>query len=140
MRRLAERMAGPSGRDDVLQEALLGAWKTRSRFDPELGDARAWLLAITANHAKKAAARTARSRSYQVVPRTTPTAPEVRLDLERAVIGLPERQRLAVELFYFVGLPVDDVAAVMGCANGTVKSTLSAARQALEAALGKEYS
>ena len=139
MRRLAERMAGPSGRDDVLQEALLGAWQTRSSFDPELGHARIWLLAITANHAKKAA-RTARSRRYQLVPSTTPTAPEVRVDMERAITGLPERQRLAIELFYFVGLPVDDVAAVMGCANGTVKSTLSAARQSLETALGMEYS
>jgi len=138
MRRLAERMAGPSGRDDVLQEALLGAWKTRSSFDPELGDARAWLLAITANHAKKAA-RTAGSRSFQLTS-ATPTAPDLRIDLERAVNGLPERQRLAIELFYFVGLPVDDVAAVMGCANGTVKSTLSAAQRTLEAALGKEYS
>lgn len=137
MRRLAERMAGPSGRDDVLQEALLGAWRTRSSFDPELGDARAWLLAITANHAKKAA-RTARPTRHQVRS-ATPTGPDVRVDLERAVSGLPERQRLAVELFYFVGLPVDDVAAVMGCANGTVKSTLSAARRALETALGKEY-
>src|SRR6478735_9669724 len=80
MRRLAERMAGPSGRDDVLQEALLGAWKTRSSFDPELGDARTWLLAITANHAKKAA-RTPRSTRYQV-PSATPTAPDVRVDLE----------------------------------------------------------
>ena len=139
MRRLAERMAGPSGRDDVLQEALLGAWKTRSSFDPGLGDARAWLLAITANHAEKAA-RTARSTRYQMVPCETSTAPDVRVDLARAVICLPERQRLAIELFYFVGLPVDDVAAVMGCANGTVKSTLSAARRALETALGRAYS
>ena len=75
-----------------------------------------------------------------MVPSTAIAASEVRLDLERAVHGLPERQRLAVELFYFVGLPVDDVAAVMGCANGTVKSTLFAARQALETVLGKEYS
>lgn len=138
MRRLAERMAGPSGRDDVLQEALLSAWQARSRFDPELGHARPWLLAITANHAKKAA-RAARPVRYQV-PSAASTVPEVRLDLDRAVAGLPERQRLAIELFYFVGLSTDDVAAVMGCANGTVKSTLSAARQALETALGKEYS
>jgi len=44
---------------------------------------------------------------------------------------LPDRQRLAVELYYFVGLPQDQTASVMGCAVGTVKSTLAATRHHL---------
>jgi RNA polymerase sigma-70 factor (ECF subfamily) len=54
-----------------------------------------------------------------------------RLDVEFAVARLPPRQRLAVDCFYFAGLSVADTAAVMGCSEGTVKSTLSDARERL---------
>jgi RNA polymerase sigma factor (sigma-70 family) len=64
------------------------------------------------------------------VPRATvqesPTAEG--LDLERAISHLPKRQRLAVDLYYFVGLDIAETAAAMGCAPGTVKSTLADAR------------
>jgi RNA polymerase sigma-70 factor (ECF subfamily) len=53
------------------------------------------------------------------------------LDVERAVRALPRRQRLAVELHYFVGLTTAQAAAVMGCAEGTVKSCLFDARAGL---------
>jgi RNA polymerase sigma-70 factor (ECF subfamily) len=55
-----------------------------------------------------------------------------RLDVEFAVSKLPARQRLAVDCFYFVGLSVAETAVVMGCAEGTVKSTLSDARARLQ--------
>jgi RNA polymerase sigma-70 factor (ECF subfamily) len=57
------------------------------------------------------------------------------LDLDRALRGLSSRQRLAVELFYYLGLPVSEVALVMGCAEGTVKSTLADARARLRTTL-----
>jgi RNA polymerase sigma factor (sigma-70 family) len=49
-------------------------------------------------------------------------------DLETAIGRLSGRQRLAVDCHYFVGLSVAETAAVMGCAEGTVKSTLNDAR------------
>lgn len=47
--------------------------------------------------------------------------------LRVAIDGLSERQRAAVALRYFADLPLVDVARAMGCAVGTVKSTLHAA-------------
>lgn len=44
--------------------------------------------------------------------------------LRTAIDRLPPRQRLAIVLRYLADLPVDDVAAAMSCAPGTVKSTL----------------
>lgn len=52
-------------------------------------------------------------------------------DVDRAVRALSGRQRLAVELYYFVGLPVKECAEAMNCSQGTVKSTLSDARARL---------
>jgi DNA-directed RNA polymerase specialized sigma24 family protein len=52
------------------------------------------------------------------------------------VANLAERQQLAIHLHYFVGLSVDETAAVMACSAGTVKSTLFDARSRLRALLG----
>jgi RNA polymerase sigma-70 factor (ECF subfamily) len=52
MSRLAVRLAGGGG-EDVLQEALMLAWRKRDRFDPSKGSARNWLLALTADSARK---------------------------------------------------------------------------------------
>jgi RNA polymerase sigma factor (sigma-70 family) len=62
-----------------------------------------------------------------------------RLDLAIALAGLSERQRLAVSLFYVIGLTMSDAATVMNCSEGTVKSTLHDARGRLRLALGDGY-
>ena len=46
-------------------------------------------------------------------------------ELWRAVRGLPEQQRWAVALYYVEDRSVADVAAVLGCSEGTVKTHLS---------------
>ncbi len=45
---------------------------------------------------------------------------------------------MAVELHYFLDLPVAEVATAMGCSTGTVKATLSHARSHLHRDLGEE--
>jgi RNA polymerase sigma-70 factor (ECF subfamily) len=51
---------------------------------------------------------------------------------------LPERQRVAVVLHYLDDLSVEQVAASMGVAVGTVKALLFKARQKLSADLGSK--
>jgi RNA polymerase sigma-70 factor (sigma-E family) len=52
-----------------------------------------------------------------------------------AVKGLPERQRACVVLRYFEDLPEAEIAEVLDCSVGTVKSQLSKARAKLEQSL-----
>jgi DNA-directed RNA polymerase specialized sigma24 family protein len=129
MARLAARRAPAADRDDVVQEALVRAWTKRRLYDPERGTASGWLLAITADQAGKARRRT--SRHAQLVVASEPAAPGPDPDLADAVARLPDRQRLAIDCFYYAGLTVAETAAVMGCAEGTVKSTLFDARARL---------
>ena len=56
-------------------------------------------------------------------------------ELQQAILQLPERQRLAVVLRYFGDLSLAEIAAAMGCAVGTVKSTLHSALARLEVEL-----
>lgn len=64
---------------------------------------------------------------------------DVELDLTSAFSRLTYRRRTAVALHYYLGLTVAECAEVMGCRAGTVKSTLSDAREQLRKILGEEY-
>jgi RNA polymerase sigma factor (sigma-70 family) len=55
--------------------------------------------------------------------------------LYRALDALPRRQRDVVVLRYLADLPEADVAEIIGCSLGTVKSNASRARAALRAVL-----
>ena len=129
MARLAARLAPAGDRDDIVQEALSRAWKKRGQFDPRRGSVRSWLLAITADQARQVRRR--RFLPIRLEPPMARSSAEERVDLEEAIKHLPPRQRLAVDCFYFVGLSVAETAAVMHCAEGTVKSCLSDARARL---------
>jgi RNA polymerase sigma-70 factor (ECF subfamily) len=77
--------------------------------------------------------------SDEQVGRSTADTVPAQLDLSVALARLSERQRLAVALHYYLGLPVAEAAVVMACSPGTVKSTLSDARARLRAILGDDY-
>lgn len=145
---LARRLAGPADRDDVYQEALSLAWSRWHTYDSARGTPQTWLLVLVADRSRKAA-RWSRRRPLVDLSAAGPSAAglsaaglsaaepdrDLHLDLTRAVQALPRRQRLAVELHYTLDLSVADTAAVMGCAVGTVSSTLSEARARLRSLL-----
>lgn len=54
------------------------------------------------------------------------------------VRALPDRQRQAVVLRYVGDFSLEEISDAMGCALGTVKSTLAAARAALQLSSGDE--
>ncbi|MFC3894990.1 RNA polymerase sigma factor [Lentzea rhizosphaerae] len=131
MARLAARLAPGADRDDIVQESLVRAWIKRRQYDAARGAPSAWLLAITADQARKAAAKVRRLAPAVDDVAVTGRGPDDDLDLRTALDQLTERQRLAVDCVYFAGLTVAETAAVMRCAEGTVKSTLADARTKL---------
>lgn len=58
--------------------------------------------------------------------------------LHMALSGLPDKQRIAVQLFYFEQLRQKDIAAIMGLNVKALESQLTRAKQNLRAALGDE--
>lgn len=133
MASVAARLAVGADRDDIVQEALARAWTKRHQYDASRGSVSAWLLAITADQARKAVRRLRPvAELSDTVDRAASGADaDARIDVEQALTNLAERQRLAVDCYYFADLSVADTAAVMGCSEGTVKSTLSDARARL---------
>lgn len=136
MARFAARLVSGGDRDDVVQEALVRAWRRRSTYDVSRGTPLPWLLAIVADQARRH--RTRRRPTFELVREGSVELSPADVDLERAVAALTERQRTAVDLHYYVGLDVATCAQVMGCAEGTVKATLHQARARLRVLLGDE--
>jgi RNA polymerase sigma-70 factor (ECF subfamily) len=140
MAKLSARYSNDVDYEDIVQEALAVAWRKRRSFDPERGSPRNRLLAITADQGRKAS----RKRSRQLSAPLRDDAPiqpsiDAKIDLDRALQTFTARQKLAVDLYYYLGLPIADVAAVVGCAEGTTKSTLSDARAQLRTHLGGDF-
>jgi RNA polymerase sigma-70 factor (ECF subfamily) len=127
--RFAVSLSSLDDADDLVQDALARAWVKRAAYDPSRGSPRSWLLAIVADRARRRWTR--RPKPVVLVPAAVPEPDGHRVDLRRAIAALPERQRTTVFLHYYLDLPVSEVAAVMGCSDGTVKSALHDARRAL---------
>lgn len=123
---------------DATQEVLMRAYARRSVWKPG-SDALAWLCGITLNVVREMKRKELRQkRSYLAQnetqgDRTTKSDREQRPDAEElgqlmeAVAELPPRQREAVACRYLRRMTVRETAEVMGCAEGTVKSAVSAA-------------
>ncbi len=125
--------------EDAVQEAVARAWERSQRGDQPIQSLPAWVTRVAVNltHSRWRRIRAeARGRERMETPRAPADADE-RLDVERALAALPRRQREATVLRYYVGLDVAEVAAALGVTEGTAKTTLFRARQALAAALGE---
>lgn len=126
--------------EDIAQETLVEAWRSLPRFD---GRARfsSWMYGILRHRFlkarrkprpavggdEKAADRPAREASPTAAAEQ---AEEARL-VQAAVATLPDEHRAVVELRFFAGLSLDDIAMVLGCPLGTVKSRLHHALEKL---------
>jgi len=129
--------------EDAVQEALARAWE-RSERGEEIESLTAWVTAVSLNLARSrlrrvVAERRARERMGSRVGKTvtSPSDAGERVDVLRALASLPRRQREATVLRYYLGMNVAEVASALGVHEGTAKTTLFRARQALAAALGE---
>jgi RNA polymerase sigma-70 factor (sigma-E family) len=135
--RVAFRLLGDrEDATDVAQEALARAsvrWSSLVRG----GDPTPWVVRVAANLAVDRWRRR-RVAARVVVDGPSSTSLPERVDLQRALAGLPKRQREVVVLRYVADLPEVDVARALGCSVGTVKTHASRGLAALRHALGDE--
>lgn len=123
---------------DAVQEAFTEAFDHLD--DLRDGDRfKAWLSRIVVNKCHQSYRATSRLVAVEEVPEAPPTEPSGRedaLDLARAVRALDDDQRVTVALRYFCDLKLEEVAEIIGCPVGTVKSRLSRALERLQATIG----
>jgi RNA polymerase sigma-70 factor (sigma-E family) len=118
---------------DAVQEAFVRAWQRWSSIS-QYHDPESWVR-VTAARIAVSRWRQLRGRARAYVrhgpahPVPEPSTDTV--EVVRALRRLPEEQRVALALYYLMGLPVADVARELGVPVGTVKARLSRGRAAL---------
>ena len=120
------------GAEDIAQDALVAAWKRWRELEQPL----AWTRRVVANLAVSAIRRrVAEGRAVVrlAVGRREPIAelPEPDTEFWAAVRALPTRQRQMLALYFLGDCSVGEIAATLGCAEGTVRATLHKGRLAL---------
>lgn len=121
--------------EDAVQEALFRAWaRIGSLRHAEYFET--WLIRILINEC-----RAVYRRRRAVETELTENICEPEHDegsLTEALMKLPEKQRIAIELHCIEGYSVRESAKILGIPEGTVKWRLKAARDSLKTELEKE--
>jgi len=127
--------------EDLLHDVFLEAWRCAKDFDPKRGRVRTWLAirmrSRALDHQKSArVSRNAGDAGLEVVPDETEKATPDHGRVRAAMTALGADQRRVVELAYFEGLSCSEIAAVLSCPIGTVKSRLAAGLNKLREGMG----
>jgi RNA polymerase sigma-70 factor (ECF subfamily) len=125
--------------EDLTQEAFLRAharWRDLSGYD-EPG---AWVRRVAINLATSVLRRRGREARalvrFRARERQEWELPQHDREFWAAVRALPARQASVLALHYYEDLPISDIAAVLGIAEGTVKAHLHQGRHNLGRRLG----
>lgn len=138
------RTGDPHATEDLVADVFLAALRALPRYRYRGVPLRFWLLRIATNAVNRWVRRRRRgatadlhvAEDVNVDAGSSMTDGEV--DAEhalRALLRLAPKYQAVLSLHYLEGLSVREVAAVVGCRAGTVKSRLARARDALRARL-----
>jgi RNA polymerase sigma-70 factor (sigma-E family) len=141
LRRLAFVLAGDEHRaDDLVQQTittLYVKWQRARSADYLDGYVRTMLVRTFVDERRLAWARV---RLFREAPEPAPIEDggyEDRQVVRAALARVPRRQQAVLVLRFFYDLPVDEVAGILGCSSGTVKSQTSRGLATLRRLLGE---
>lgn len=122
--------------EEVLQEVFLEIWQSASRFAPNKGQGRSWVLTIAHRRAvdRVRASQASSDRDVRVGFRDLDVAHdgvaeqvELRIEGRKVVAALstlPDAQREALTLAYYGGYSQSEIAALVGAPLGTIKTRM----------------
>ncbi len=147
---IARYVHDPSEVEDVSQEAFIKAYRGLANFRGESAFY-TWLYRIAINTAKNHLVSASRrvpdhgvdaadAEQYEsgallretATPERALLTEEIRGTVDRAIAALPPELREAVTLREMEGLSYEEIAQVMGCPVGTVRSRIFRAREAID--------
>jgi RNA polymerase sigma factor (sigma-70 family) len=143
---LAWRMLGAVDAEDVVQESFTRLWVNAKGWAPAGGGLGGWLRRVATNLCLDRL-RKPRMVSDDLLADHEDESPlaDARFDSARrqaavvaAIRALPDRQRAAIVLTYYEGVPNAEAAAILGLGVKAVESLLVRARQTLTQALARQ--
>ena len=129
--------------DDVLSETMLAVWRGAHAYRSEAPPS-TWVFGIAYHKALQALRGVGQDPLEESdTPTTNPTPEEyagsdgIHHAVRCALAALPADQRAAIELTFMHGYSCEEVAAILGCPIGTVKSRMFLARARLRPLLAR---
>jgi RNA polymerase sigma-70 factor, ECF subfamily len=132
---LARRVVrDPARAEEIAQEVFLSVWQQATRFDPEKGSARTWILTLTHRRAvdvvrqseassRRDHAAAPNEREFDDVAETVMLRDE-QMQMHRCLETLTSLQHEAVRLAYFNGYTYQEVATLLGTPLPTMKTRM----------------
>lgn len=129
--------------EEITQESFLFLLRNPKRFDPSRGELGPFLAGVSRQLARKSLSESARNPSAEWDESSAPERADATdalhemiehqqwQRLHEAVAMLPEPFRETLVLHHLEGLPYEEVATVLACPIGTVRSRLARAREML---------
>lgn len=151
---VAKMLGNSSDAEDIAQQVFIRLWKSAPRYQPT-AKFTTFLFTIARNLVFNESRRRSRKKEYSIdereddfhlqTPDTQNVAPDQRVlhaelqkSVDQAIAALPEKQRLAVILRRYEGMPYDEIGRVLELSIPAVKSQLFRARNTLRDSL-KNY-
>jgi len=148
---VAKMLGNASDAEDIAQQVFIRLWKSAPRYKPT-AKFTTFLYTITRNLVFNESRRRSRKKEYSMEEREddfhlqTPDPKnespaqnvlqsELQTSVDRAIAQLPEKQRMAVILRRYEGMPYDEIAIILGLSIPAIKSQLFRARNTLRESL-----
>ncbi len=135
--------------DDLTQEVFIKAWSNLSNFR---GDSKlyTWLYRIATNESLNFLNKKRKryfipiydvenELSEKLESDTMINGDEIQLKLQKALLKLPEKQRLVFNMKYFDDMSYEDISEVTGTSVGALKASYHWAVKKIEDFLSKEF-
>jgi RNA polymerase sigma-70 factor (ECF subfamily) len=150
----AKMLGNAAEAEDIGQQVFVRVWKSAPHYEPS-AKFTTWLMTITRNLVFNELRRRRRAQlvfiesdqegagHHQLADEEAPVPSEQLLDAElqqaidAAIASLPEKQRLAIVLRRYEGMPYEEIAKVLKTSVAAVKSILFRARADLKEILKK---
>lgn len=126
----------PADAEDAVQQALLRAWRLRTKARPGLE--KAWVMRIVINESLTLLRKRRRTLPTEDFSALAAPVPEDHSALHTAIQTLPEILRTPLLLKYMEGMTEKEVAATLRIPVSSVKNRLFRARKALKKQLSEE--
>jgi RNA polymerase sigma-70 factor (ECF subfamily) len=135
----AVMLADRSAAEDAVQEASIKAWRKLKQLRGDHRSLRPWFLSIVANECRMAK----RTRWWSVVrlpdiPRSSEDPETASSDLHSALLRMNPDERLPLVLHFYLDLPLDEVARILGVSPAAAKSRIYRAAKRLRSGLTLE--
>lgn len=128
--------------EDLAADTFISAYRAIGSFRAGRVPIRFWFLRIatnTVNRWSRAQRRVAKHREETTAVESSradaPSQVEIARSVREGVARLALAHQAVLSLHYFESLSIEEIAAVLGCRVGTVKSRLSRARESLKVTL-----